>query len=528
MAKIKKMKFYNDFYIQGDLPDENIAWIDKVLEMGKVDKLKSILQDSAKLAGRECVQNIKLYDAQTLPVAMSLFNKTLFIGDKPGLGKTVMSAGAYALWRKKAIENGEDIGKLILVTDSSHVVGMTNEYRKYGIKLKPLYGGSVKIERATEGLDMTTDEWDGVATNWDSLKVNGFLFYYLDNQDYFTCGVFDETSAVKNNKNMLFENAKKIADNLERKIFLNGSTFETSIMDIFNQFKVLNDSVLPLKKFLNERYVIQGKRSWYESQYDFATNRYKPVKRFAYRIANYTNQSELKERLKYFYIARSKKDFSKDLPLKTYILHPVEMTGIMAREMSESNSNYDVILNSPTTSDKSKKFTYKSVPKFEKLINLFESMAEERPVIYCLHRDSQKEIQNKLRNLGYRIGIINGELDSEEKQKELQKFEDKTYDGLIINVKKAISIFSSNAMIFYNVPTNSQATYQIMARIDRNNYKDSKQYHFLVYLESPEVMNMIELAHFREEHSGKFTGQEEDVYAQLIKQLENHLEGGEE
>ena len=81
-------------------------------------------------------------------------------------------------------------------------------------------------------------------------------------------------------------------------------------------------------------------------------------------------------------------------------------------------------------------------------------------------------------------------------------------------------------MIFYDVPTNPQLTYQIMGRIDRNNFKDSKSYHFLMYLKSPEMQNMIDLAYFREVHSGKFTGQYEDVYKKLIKQLYSYIEEG--
>ena len=36
---------------------------------------------------------------------------------------------------------------------------------------------------------------------------------------------------------------------MERIVFLNASTFETSLLDIFNQFKVLNPTVMPVKKF---------------------------------------------------------------------------------------------------------------------------------------------------------------------------------------------------------------------------------------------------------------------------------------
>ena len=61
------------------------------------------------------------------------------------------------------------------------------------------------------------------------------------------------------------------------------------------------------------------------------------------------------------------------------------------------------------------------------------------------------------------------------------------YDCIITNVKKAVNIVGSQAMIFYDIPTNPQITYQIMGRIDRNNFDEKRTYHFLVYLNSPEM-----------------------------------------
>ena len=79
---------------------------------------------------------------------MSWLNKRFFIGDKPGLGKTVISTASYALYRKKMIEAGLPVGKMILVTDNNHALGMSKEMReKFGVNLLPLIDGTDKIER---------------------------------------------------------------------------------------------------------------------------------------------------------------------------------------------------------------------------------------------------------------------------------------------------------------------------------------------------------------------------------------------
>ena len=209
-------------------------------------------------------------------------------------------------------------------------------------------------------------------------------------------------------------------------------------------------------------------------------------------------------------------------------LHPVKMTERMASMLGESLHNYREILNSPSTLENGFEINTKTVPKLEVLIDLFESIMHERPVIYCFNTESQKAIKRELEDKGYKIEIISGQENQklEDRQKILDDFKEGVYDGLIINVEKAINIYGSDAMIFYDIPTNPQITYQIMGRIDRNNFKDAKSYHFLMYFDSPEMQNMIDLAYFREVHSGKFTGQYEDVYKQLIRQLEAYI-GGE-
>lgn len=526
--KRRKNLYFKDFYLRGSLDDTQIHNLEKVIQMGKIDKLKHIIPESAEIYKRDC-DDIVLYDAQTLAVGMAYFNPYFFIGDKPGLGKTIISAGIYAQLRKKAYETGEKLGKLLVVTDNNHVIGTLNDYKKCGINLVPLKGGTIEIEKTVKNFDIRDPLIDGVVTSWDSLRTNGFLMYYLDNQEYFTLGIMDETSALKNVDNQLYGNADKIALNFERNVFLNASTFETSIMDIYNQFQVLNPSVIPSKTFLYDRYVIKGKDTWFETEYkpNSYTGQITPtrVKKFAYRIADYTNQEELRNRLRYHYIARTKEDYSDDLPEKQYILHPVIMTGRMVKELSKNSHSYGEIINSPTTMDKSLRFNTKTVPKLSVVLELYESIAHEKPVIYCYNTESQRVIKRELKKKGYRVAIISGNENTvgEEREKVLNYFEKGYYDCLITNIKKAINIKGSQSMIFYDIPTNPQIAYQIMGRIDRNNYTEKRTYHFLVYLNSPEMYNMQELANFREEHSSKFTGQHEEVYKQLITQLESQL-----
>ena len=86
-----------------------------------------------------------------------------------------------------------------------------------------------------------------------------------------------------------------------------------------------------------------------------------------------------------------------------------------------------------------------------------------------------------------------------------------------------MSIKTSERIIFYDIPTMPQETLQISARIDRDNYDISKFYDFFCYAGSPEMVNIIQLAYFREQNSNKFTGKKVNIYQQLVNQLINHF-----
>lgn len=515
----RKINLYKDYYFRGKLTDEEIEYIDKILTMENVDKLKNILQESAEISGRYCSDEYVLYDKQTIPVAISVLNDTLFIGDKPGLGKTVMGAAIYALYRKKKIEKGEKPDKLLFVTNNNNLSGIHNELKEMGVDLIKLGGGTANIEKSLIGYDIDSDETDGIVTSWDSLKINGFLMYYMDNYDKIKVGIFDESSAIKDSKIILYERTKEIRKNMEKVIFLNASMFETHINDIINQMKIMNKDIIPTKKFINERYVVHGRNSWFVTEMN-SKGVYERKMRSAYTVDGYRNQEDLRKRLKYFYISRSKRDFKEGVPENIYKLHPVIPTGEMKKQLEKNNIGYNEILNSPTTRDKKKKFTATTVPKLRVLIDLFESIADEKPVIYCFNREAQDYIRKHLQDLGYKIEIIRGGVSGEEREIILKKLREGELDGIITNIEKSLNIYGSNAEIFYTIPNNPQIVYQIMGRIDRNNFDTQKSYHFLVYIDSPEMFNMVDLAFFREDNSNKFTGNEEEVFKQLIKQLE--------
>ena len=466
-------------------------------------------------------KSIKLRKPQIDPVMLSYINPRFFIGDKPGLGKTVMSAASYAYYGMMQLADNKPIAKVLVVTESAHVVKFAKEWQTYGINVMPLSGGTLKTERSLE--EFNFNEHDGLVIGWDGLKTNGFLEFYLRHHKEVQFGVFDETSKLLNPKSMLYQISDSLLNTyqggFERVLFLNGSSFEKNIYDFFYQFNILQPKLIPSKSFLDRRYVVKTTEQVYRR-----SDTGQAVRQQFGKIVDYKNQAELKDRLRYYFIARSKEDFTSDVPQHEYNLHVVDMTSEQ-RAVIDERLNISLI-NSPATNNPENTLTMDNSPKLNALINYVDSVRPDRPIIYVYNKESQQTVAKLLEDKGYKLRILNGDVSAQEKSEIIDQFNGLELDTLVFNIQKAINLPSSDRIIFYDIPTMPQQTSQIKARIDRNNYTTVKYYDFFCYYESPEWVNISRLGHFREHHSNEFTGQQDNVYSALIKQMDEYLDSG--
>lgn len=513
------------YYLKKDLNETQIKKIDAILNMPIENKMgiENVFIKSANIYNREH-SNYKLYPAQIDPVLMAYINPRLFISDSPGLGKTIEAGGIYAYYRLQQLKSNLPVSKVIVVAETIHVLGFEKEWKNLGINLLPLHGGNAKIKK--ERAKFNSEDYDGIVINWDGLKTNEFVEFWLENYQQFNFGIFDETSCLRNPKSALFRATDNIVNKyqggLERVVFLNGTPFEKDIYDYYYQFMILKPKLIPSKSWIDGRYVIKEGKEITLRETGLDGSR-RLVTRRTGEIVDYKNQEELKDRLKYYLIGRSKEDFSKSgsVPNHSYILHLSTLTREQ-KKILELNKNMSLI-NSPETSDSSAVLNVKTSPKLKDLLEFIPKVDSDRPLIYVENTKSQETIVKELELIGYRVGLINGYCNVSEKDDIVTKFENRELDILVFNIKKSLSIKTSERIIFYDIPTMPQETLQISARIDRDNYDISKFYDFFCYAGSPEMVNIIQLAYFREQNSNKFTGKKINIYQQLVNQLINHF-----
>lgn len=517
--KMAKKKKEEQFYL-GDLTEEEMGMMDVIHKISpdSAEKVANVLNDSAELAGREVTREIKLLPAQVIATVASFINPRFFIGDEPGLGKTVMSAASYAFYRLKKIKAGKPYKKVIVATESAHVESFAQEWTSYGIKMIAMNGTEKQFYDEIE-----EDDFDGIVSTWDGLKTNKFLKHYLPNEENYDFIVCDETSRLRNPKSSTYKTVDSLLNTygsgMERVLFLNGTSFEKNIYDFYYQFNVLKPKIIRSKSWINKRYVVKENDAVWRKDWKGNARKF----RFG-KVVDYKNQEELKERLKYYFIARSKEDYTKEpLPEHEYNLHMVDMTEDQKRWLEEVN--YVSVINSPSTSlgDEGIKTNAETSPKIRHVVDHMVKHAEDRPLVYVYNHDSIRAVKEELVNKGYRVAVLNGETKDVDKAQIVKDFNKEEYDMLVLNVGKAISLPTSDRVVFYDIPTMPSTTSQVSARIDRNNYTKVKHYDFFCYNESPEMINLARLGYFREKHAGLFTGQKTDIYSTLIDQLGEYL-----
>lgn len=523
--------------LTSNLSDKDIKLLDLILQEDSklLSRGTGILKESAELVGR--TSEIELMEHQVLPILTMQITKRVLNGFSAGIGKTFSSCGAYALYRMKCIKEGITPKKLLLVTVTSHVSGMEYDFRRGGVNLLALHGGgNVKVRRDLNKAEEESstgnieDDYDGIVTNWSTLKTNEFLRYYMKNKDKYDFAILDETTEVMNSKSEIYKVTDMILNKYQKGLtyvmFLNGTNFNTGIYDIYNQINLLIPRLIPSKKYIEDRYVVRESKDIWKTQ--IVNNRgragFNRERSRIKEIVDYKNQEEFKEKLRYYIITKNKDEISDKLPKMTYKLFMLPIpTKIQNRLKDERAIDRVHLLNSPVTRDPKFKMTRTDYPKLDFLIDRVKETKDDRPVIYSLNKGVMTVIKDLLTKEGFRVGILNGEIGAEEKSEIIESFNNYELDVLILNVDKAINLPTSDRIIFYSVPSLPLLTTQIMARIDRNNYEDPKFYDFLCYESSIEIGYIVRLGSFREEQGQVLTGQSSSkVYAELVNQLKEY------
>lgn len=417
----------------------------------------------------------ELRDYQTVGTAFMYLSPRSILGDGVGLGKTA-EVSALLNYLKKT----NQMTRFIMAVENSAWAQTTAELIRFtGLNIIQVPSEANKLLKVINKTDWS--QVDGMVIKHSALRSDPLSKWIAINlNEDGTCKIFDtfildESSVIKNRNTKTFTYTENLCNICKRVHFLNATTFETNIMDIYNQADMMNPELLPKKWRIEKDFCTFGRSSYWTKENG------KAKMNFRRDLTGYKNQEIFKQSLGLVYFGRCKADIGLDLP-HIYKVFEVEPSNDQSLAIAKGH-RYMEVLNCPSLIPELHIPTNrKSVPKLERLMQLIENdFASEKVMIYVFHLEAQKAIAEELIKIGRKPIILNGDCKDQERWDAQNGFNNGTYDTIITNIKKSLNLYGGDVCIFYSLLTNPSSIFQVAGRIDRNVDKSIKTFVLLLY-----------------------------------------------
>lgn len=491
---VKVPVMWNNMYL-GDMSEPQAELIMQTREYKVIPNLKNMLFDfpidliQQSIDEQQSIRNIikrdkidytqyvaQLRDYQTVGTAFMYLSPRSILADGCGLGKTAEVA-ALINWLKY---KGE-MSRFLIAVETSAIGQTQAELMRFtGLYVVAMPSEATKIRKVIEKTDWT--KVDGIVIKHSTLRSDPFSKWLaLNINEEGMCNIFDtffldESSVIKNDTTKMYSYTKNICQIVKRVHFMNATTFETNILDIYNQMDMMDQALLPKKWRIEQEFCTYARTSYWIKENGKAKMNWRRERN------GYKNQAAFKESLKLVYFGRCKKDIGMDLP-HIYKVYEVEPTNAMSLGL-EKGYRYSELLNCPSLiPDCGIPMDRKNVPKLDRLCELIENdFSQESIMIYCFHLAAQQTIADELAKIGRKPVILNGSItDATERYRIQQAFNNGEYDVIITNIKKSLNLYGGDVCIFYSMETNPSKSFQIASRIDRNVDSKLKTFVMLLY-----------------------------------------------
>jgi hypothetical protein len=466
----------------------------------------------------------KLRDYQTVGTAFMYLSPRSIIGDGVGLGKTAEIAALI-----NYLKQTKQMSRFLIAVETS-ALGQTEAeiIRFTGLNVIALPSEAYKLNKVIAKTDWSAI--DGMVIKHSALRSDVLSKWIaLNLNPDGTCRLFDtffldESSVIKNIGTKTAIYTKNICDICKRVHFMNATTFETNIMDIYNQTDMMNEMLLPKKWRIEKEFCTFGRSTYWTKENG------KPKMNFRRDLTGYKNQAIFKESLKLFYFGRCKADIGMNMPHihKVYEVEPSNEQSLALQK----GYRYMEVLNCPSLiKDLNMETNRKTVPKLERLCQLVENDFRDSSImVYCFHTDAQQAIADEMRKIGKNPVVLNGSNTDAERLDIQYKFNDGTYDVIITNIMKSLNLFGGDVCIFYSNSVTPSKMFQIAGRVDRNVDDRIKTFILLIYKGTDEYTHFMEVTKQRAKDSRDLTIDSKttvDYFVEAMLEEENaELQGG--
>lgn len=434
-----KWRFNNVFivdYFKREFP--NIEIEDKLWQewLKERNRINNILKVKNKKETDIEINNIKgeLYPFQKLGFEfLCASNGRALILDQMGVGKTLQSLTYIA---------HQEFKKTLVVCPASIKYSWQGEVSKW-TDLKSLIIQS--------GIDTSADDinkHDIIIINYDILKK----YFDILNSIKWDCLICDESSYLKNPSTIRSKAVKELSLVIPHIILLSGTPILNRVVELFPGLSILERDIWNDWWNFTKRYCSGHRDFW------------------GWRADGASNTEELKERINHLFIRRNKEDVLKDLPSKTFVDIPIELTAEDKQLYNLAEKNFlDYLLDIKNKSEEDANKTMSAVAlaklnelrqvsnqsKINPAIELAENIIDsgEKVLIFCSFNKPLELLKEHFKD---RAVMIIGKTPEEERKEAIYNFQGnskiKVFLGGIKSSGMGITLTEASAVIFIDEP----------------------------------------------------------------------------
>ena len=208
----------------------------------------------------------KMRKYQTVGAAFMYLSPRSIIGDGVGLGKTVEISGLI-----NYLKQTNQMTRFLIAVETSAIGQTQSELIRFtGLNIVALPSEAAKMKKVIDKMDWNSV--DGIVIKHSALRSDVLSKWIaLNLNPDGTCRIFDtflldESSVIKNLNTKTAIYTKNICDICKRVHFMNATTFETNIMDIYNQVDMMNPNLLPKKWRIEKEFCTYGRSSYWTKE----------------------------------------------------------------------------------------------------------------------------------------------------------------------------------------------------------------------------------------------------------------------
>jgi len=403
-------------------------------------------------------------------------NGRAFLADDPGLGKTFQLLGYTSMYNFRNL----------IVCPSYLKYNWENEIEKFTSK-------SVFVIESNKPIP-DLKGFDYVIVNYDIFHKPNILNNLINaNFDVITC---DESQYIKNLDSKRTKAIFKVSENIPRRICLSGTPIKSKPEEFYPQLNFLHPEIEDFNDF--KLFKIKYCNSAKVTLKDPTVN-------------DNNCLLELHQKIKPFYLRRTKDQVLKELPSKNCIPVPIKL---------ENRSWYDSLMKKKKKYGEVLKMITESKMKLsiEKLKQVIEHIdnlnkSGQKVIVFSQYTHTIKYLQNHYKDS---CVIHRGEMSAQEKQNSIDKFQNNhNVNKLIANTFTAVgyNATTANNVVYVDLPWTTADIIQSSDRVHRIGQDKQVNVYFFYYKDTIEeqIFNLLNSKQqiFDQVVDGKFSKEQE-------------------